>query len=74
MTESVPVYFQRHFRENFNTDDYSDYVGDGCIYYGQPGCGITTKLIKLAAKAINPIISSFTNKAIENIKSRIGEI
>ena len=73
MTESVPVYFQRHFRENFNTDDYSDYVGDGCIYYGQPGCGITTKLIKLAAKAINPIILSFTNKAIENIKSRIGE-
>ena len=135
MTESVPVYFQKHFRENFNADDYYDYVSDGCrggsrgrvqglrtpppppemtcgfliqlvfckkktmwfigveveqetsapppkkildpplgcIYYGQPGCCKKAELIKLAAKAINPIILSFINKAIDNIKSRIGE-
>ena len=66
MTESVPLYFQKHFRENFNADDYSDYVGDGCIYYGQSGCGKTTKLIKLAAKAISPIILSFANKGLCN--------
>ena len=31
------------------------------------------KIDKVTAKAINPIILSFTNKAIANIKSRIGE-
>ena len=49
------------------------FVGDGAIFYGQAGCGKTTKLIKLAAEATNPIILSFTNKAIENVKSRIDD-
>ena len=50
-----------------------DYVGNGCIYYGAAGCGKTTKLLKLASKATDPIILSFTNKAIENNKRRISE-
>ena len=49
------------------------FVGDGAIFYCQAGCGKTTKLIKLAAEATNPIILSFTNKAIENVKSRIDD-
>lgn len=46
-------------------------MGDDTIYYGQAGCGKTTKHIKLASEATNPIILSFTNKAIENVKSLI---
>ena len=72
-TDSMPVYFEKHYRENFDSSNYTDYVGGGCIYYGAAGCGKTTKLVKLATKATNPVILSFTNKAIENIKSRISE-
>ena len=72
-TNSQPVYFEKHYRENFDASNYTDYVGNGCIYYGAAGCGKTTKLLKLASKATDPIILSFTNKAIENIKSRISE-
>lgn len=46
------------------------YEGDSCIYYGQAGCGKTTKVVKLALTAKDPIILSFTSKAIENAKSR----
>ena len=49
------------------------FVGDSAIFYGQAGCGKTTKLIKLAAEAANPMILSCTNKAIENVKSRIDD-
>ena len=72
-TNSECLYFEKHYRDNFDPDDYTDFVGDGVIYYGQAGCGKTTKLIKLALKAPNPIILSFTKKAIENVKSRIGD-
>ena len=72
-TNSEPLYFEKHYRNNFDPDDHTDFVGDGAIFYGQAGCGKTTKLIKLASEATNPIILSFTNKAIENVKSRIDE-
>lgn len=72
-TTSESLYFEKHYRNNFDPDNYTDFVGDSSIYYGQAGCGKTTKLIKLASEAINPIILSFTNKAIENVKSRIDE-
>ena len=72
-TNSQPVYFEKHYRENSDTTNYTDYVGNGCIYYGAAGCGKTTKLLKLASKATDPIILSFTNKAIENCKRRISE-
>ena len=72
-TDSECVCFEKHYRDNFDPDDDTDFVGDGVIYYGQAGCGKTTKLIKLASEATNPIILSFTNKAIENVKSRIGD-
>lgn len=65
---SEPLYFEKHYRNNFDPDDYTDYVGSGTIYYGQAGCGKTTKLFKLLSEAINPIVLSFTNKPIENVR------
>ena len=52
-----------------NPDNYTDYVGNGTIYYGGAGCGKTYKLCQLATEAEDPIILSFTNKATENVKS-----
>ena len=57
-TNSECVYFEKHYRDNFDPDDYTDFVGNGVIYYGQAGCGKTTKRIKLASEATNPIILS----------------
>ena len=71
-TNSECMYFEKHYRDNFDPDDYTDFVGDGVIYYGQAGCGKTRKLIKLASEATNPIILSFTNKAIESVKSQVN--
>ena len=71
MTNTRSTYFEKLCKENLDTSKYTDYVGDGCIYYGAAGCGKTTKLCKLASTAKDPVILSFTNKAIENVKSRI---
>ena len=72
-TNSECLYFEKRYRNNFDPDDYTDFVGDDTTFYSQAGCGKTTKPIKLTAEATNPIILSFTNKAIENVKSRIEE-
>ena len=32
--DSSATYFEKHYRENFNPDNYTDYVGNGAIYYG----------------------------------------
>ena len=69
MTDSRAVYFEKHYRENFNPDNCTDYVGDGAIYYGGAGCGKTYRLCQKALEADDPIILSFTNKAIQNVKS-----
>ena len=66
-TNSPATYFEKH-REDFDTDNYTDYVGNGAIYYGGAGCSKTWRLCKLVFKASNPIMLSFTNKAIENVK------
>ena len=67
-TDSPAVYFEKHYRENFNPDNYTDYVGDGAIYYGGAGCGKTYRLCQKALAADDPIILLFTNKAIQNVK------
>ena len=38
-TDSPATYFEKHYRQNFDTNNYSDYVGNGVIYYGGAGCG-----------------------------------
>ena len=38
VTNSIPTYFGKHYRENMDINDYTPQIGDGCIYYGEPGC------------------------------------
>ena len=45
--------------------------GKGCIYNGQAGSGKTTRLCQMVIEAENPIVLTFTNKAIENVKNRL---
>ena len=71
VTDSIPAYFGKHYRENMDINDYTSQTGDDGIYYGAAGCGKTTKLCKMATKADDPIILSFTNKAVENVKERL---
>lgn len=68
-TDSNVTYFEKHYRENLNPGNYTDYVDNGTIYYGGAGCGKTYKLCQLATEAEDLIILSFTNKATENVKS-----
>jgi len=53
-----------------NILDYKIVEGSGKIYNGVAGSGKTLKLIKMVEKAKNPLVLSFTNKAIENVKNR----
>ena len=68
-TDSPAVYFEKHYKENFNPDNYTDYVGNGVIYFDGTGCGKTYRLCQKALAADDPIILSFTNKDIQNVKS-----
>ena len=67
-TDSKLVYFEKHYRENMSISDYKIESGKGCIYNGQAGSGKTTKLCKIVQKTDKPLVLSFTNKAIENVK------
>ena len=71
VTDSELVYFEKHFRENINISDYTPENGRGCIYNGQAGSGKTSLLCKKVKQTENPLVLSFTNKAIENVKSRL---
>ena len=64
MTESNSTYFEKHYRENMDINDYKTQTGTGSIYHGEAGCGKTTELCKMVLKAEDPIILSFTNKAV----------
>ena len=71
VTDSDLVYFEKHLRENMDMSDYKTETGRGCIYNGQAGSGKTSLLCKKVQKAKNPLVLAFTNKAIENVKSRL---
>ena len=73
-TDSNSTYFEKHYRENMDINDFKTQTGTGCIYHGEAGCGKTTKICKMVLKAESPIILSFTNKAVENIKERLRNI
>ena len=44
-------------------------MGNGVIYHSGAGCDKTYRLSKMAQEASDPIILSFTNNAIQNVKS-----
>ena len=73
VTDSTLTYFEKHYRENIDISDYT-MDGRGCIYNGQAGSGKTSLLCKKVKQTENPLVLSFTNKAIENVKSRLIQI
>ena len=71
VTDNELVCFEKHYRENMDMSDYKMENGRGCIYNAQAGSGKTTKLCKMVQETKKPIVLSFTNKAIQNIKNRL---
>ena len=65
------TYFEKNFRDNLNIDDFVLVNGNGVIYNGQAGPVKTHKLINMMLQTDNPLMLSFMNKAIENIKQRL---
>ena len=71
VTDSELTYFEKHYRENMDMADYKLETGKGCIYNGQVGSGKTTKLCIMVQETDKPLVLSFTNKAVENVKNRL---
>ena len=67
----TPSMIDKSYRKNIDLNDYEIEPGKGTLITGGAGCGKTTKLINDAKESKNPIIFSFTNKAVDNIRSRI---
>lgn len=70
-TDSVPVYFEKRFRENINLNDHKTEKGVGKIFKGQAGSGKTYRLCEMLANSDNLLALTFTKKAIENVKSKL---
>ena len=49
-------------------------MGEGAVYYGGARCGKTYRLCQKALAADDPIMLSFTNKAIQNVKSALCDV
>ena len=73
-TDSKLVYFEKKYRENLDFDSYEKMTGRGQIVNGQAGSGKTTLLCKMVSETENPLVLAFTNKAIENVKSRLRKM
>ena len=73
-TDSKPVYFEKKYRENLDFDGYEIELGKGQVVTGQAGSGKTTLLCQMVAECENPIVLSFTNKAVENVKMRLCKV
>ena len=65
------TYFEKHYRENVDISDYKAKLGKGCIFNGQAGSGKTHRLCEMVMEEDNPLVLSFTNKSVENVKSRL---
>ncbi|XP_068684491.1 uncharacterized protein [Montipora foliosa] len=74
ITDSPLCYFERHYRENMDFDSYKAVKGEGRMYNGQAGSGKTTKMCKMVMKTDKPIVLSFTNKAVQNVKDRLRKM
>ena len=71
VTDTKLTHFEKHYRENMDQNNYKTETGKGCLFNGQAGSGKTTKLCQMVMEADNPLVLSFTNKAIENVKNRL---
>ena len=74
VTNTKLVYFEKKYRENIDYESYEVKKGEGCIFNGQAGSGKTTKLCEMVSETENPLVLSFTNKAIENVKRRLSDV
>ena len=74
MTSSKLSYFEKKYRENIDFGSYEVVKGRGEIVCGQAGSGKTTELCQKVADCVNPMVLSFTNKAIENVKKRLAKV
>ena len=73
-TDSKIKYSEKKYRENLDLDSYEIVKGKGVIVCGQAGSGKTTELCKRVVECENPLVLSFTNKAIENVKQRLRKV
>ena len=73
-TSTKPVYFEIKYRDNLDFGGYEIELGKGQVVNGQAGSGKTTLLCQMVSECENPIVLSFTNKAIENVKKRLGKV
>ena len=64
VTDSKLTYFEKHYRENIDINDYEKTYGKRCIYNGQAGSGKTTLLCKMVNEADNPTVLALPNKAV----------
>ena len=74
VTDNTLKYFEKHYRENIDVKEYEIVNGKGIIFNGQAGSGKTTKLCEMVLNTKNPLVLSFTNKAVENVKSRLQKM
>ena len=71
--EETPSLIDKCYRKDINIEDYKIERGKGVLVTGGAGCGKTTKLINDAKESDNPIIFSFTNKAVDNIRNKVDD-
>ena len=69
----TPSLIEKSYRKDINIKEYILKRGKGVLVTGGAGCGKTTKLINNAKESKNPIIFNFTNKAVDNIRSRVND-
>ena len=69
----IPSFIEKNYRKDIDISEYTLKRGKGILITGGAGCGKTTKLINDAKESKNPIIFSFTNKAVDNIRSRVDD-
>lgn len=71
-TDSVPIYFEKHFWENINLDYYEKEKGKGKIFNGQAGSGKPYRLCGIVSNTKELLVVAITNKATENFKSKLN--
>ena len=72
-TGEIPSLIEKNYRKDIDVSGYTLERVKGMLITGGAGCGKTTKLINDAKERKNPVIFSFTNEAVDNIRSRVDD-